>query len=398
MRRFLAVLLLIALVALPASARSVGPPPENRDDRLDVPLNPGGRYDARIPAPELFLGYPLGARFTPQPRVVDYFRALAGVAPERALWEPYGETYEGRTLGTLTIASAENRARLAALQAEFRRLADPESTDTAGARALAARLPIVVWLSYNVHGNEPSPSEAAMAVAYEMLAEAGSTRLLDSLIVIIDPCINPDGHDRYANWLNGVVGRVPDPNLDAREHREPWPGGRYNHYLFDLNRDWAWQTQIESRLRTATYLRWRPQVHVDFHEMSLDAHYFFFPAAAPRNTNLPDQVRAWGEVFGRGNAEAFDARGWRYFAGEEFDLYYPGYGDSWPAFQGATGMTYEMAGHSAGALSALRKDGTILTSANGFASTSRRRWPHCARRGRTGSPGCSTITRSSRRA
>lgn len=344
-----------------AAAADSAPPAENRDDRFDVPLNPEGRYDARLPAPELFLGYPLGARFTPQPRVVDYLRMLAAQAPERALWEPYGETYEGRTLGTLTVTSPENRSRLEAIRTELGRLTDPGSTSPDDARELAARLPAVVWLSYNVHGNEASPSEAVMAVAYELLAEPASTRLLDSLIVILDPCINPDGHDRYAHWVNGVVGRVPDPNLDAREHEEPWPGGRYNHYLFDLNRDWAWQSQIESRLRTAAYLRWRPQVHVDFHEMSAHSHYFFFPAAAPMNTNLPPQVAEWGEVFGRGNAEAFDARGWRYYTGEEFDLYYPGYGDSWPAFQGATGMTYEMAGHGRGGVKALRRDGTILT-------------------------------------
>lgn len=356
-------LLLLLLLSLTApTARAAAPPAlENRDDHLGVPLNPEGRYDPRVTAPENFLSYPLGARFTPQPRVVDYLRTLATQAPERALWEPYGETYEGRTLGTLTIASAENRARLEELRADVRRLADPERTSAVAARELADRLPLIVWLSYNIHGNESSPSEAVMAVAYELLAERGAGGLLDSLVVILDPCVNPDGHDRYANWVNGVAGRVADPTMDAREHDEPWPGGRFNHYLFDLNRDWAWQTQIESRLRSIAYLRWRPQVHVDFHEMSPHSHYFFFPAGEPMNTNLPAQVRTWGEIFGRGNSEVFDARGWRYYTGEDFDLYYPGYGDSWPAFQGATGMTYEMAGHGSAGLRALRRDGTILT-------------------------------------
>lgn len=361
-----ALLAIIALAAtLPAdrALAQAGAPTGllDRDDRLDVPLFEGPHDDARFPSPDRFLGYPLGARFTAQPRVVDYLRALANAAPDRALWESYGETYEGRVLGTLTIASAANRARLEAIRADMNRLADPTVTDEAAARELARRLPVVVWLSYNVHGNEASPSEAAMAAAYEILAGRDAAALLDSAIVILDPCINPDGHDRYVNWINGVQGRLPDANPDSREHDEPWPGGRYNHYLFDLNRDWAWQTQAETRQRVAAYLRWRPQVHVDFHEMYYNSTYFFFPPARPVNGNLPAQVERWFEVFGQGNAAAFDARGWRFYKGEEFDLYYPGYGDSWPTFQGATGMTYEMAGHSRGGTMINRRDGTTLT-------------------------------------
>lgn len=333
----------------------------NRDDRFDVPFSPDAHDEGRAPAPGKFLGYPVGARFTPQTRVVDYLRTLANAAPDRALWETYGETYEGRVLGTLTLASPANRARLEAIRADMNRLADPTATDEAEARRLAATLPVVVWLSYNVHGNEASPSEAAMVTAWELLTGRAAGALLDSAIVIIDPCINPDGHDRYANWINGVQGRVPDANPDSREHDEPWPGGRYNHYLFDLNRDWAWQSQVETRTRVAAYLRWRPQVHVDFHEMFYNSTYFFFPPARPVNGNLPGQVERWFDTFGHGNAAAFDAQGWRYYKGDEFDLYYPGYGDSWPTFQGATGMTYEMAGHSRGGTIINRRDGTALT-------------------------------------
>jgi hypothetical protein len=156
-------------------------------------------------------------------------------------------------------------------------------------------------------------------------------------------------------------GREPDPNGSTREHDLPWPGGRYNHYLFDLNRDWAWLSQPETQARVKAFRKWHPQVHVDFHEMFPNSSYFFFPAAEPINTNLPAQVRWWGDRFGRGNAEAFDRHGWSYFTAESFDLLYPGYGDSWPTLQGATGMTYEQAGHGFAGTAFDRSDGTVLT-------------------------------------
>src|SRR5690606_38547713 len=139
------------------------------------------------------------------------------------------------------------------------------------------------------------------------------------------------------------------------------PGGRFNHYLFDLNRDWAWLTQQETRMRLVTWSRWNPQVHVDFHEMSPEATYFFFPAAAPINPNYPPHVLAWGERFGAANASAFDLHGWQYFTAESYDLFYPGYSDSWPSLLGSIGMTYEQAGSGRAGLVYERNDATLLT-------------------------------------
>jgi hypothetical protein len=339
----------------PRSGAALGP-----EDRLGEPFNPNGRYDTAITSPEAFIGYPIGRRFTPHHRVISWFEQAAEQS-DRAVWELYGTTEEGRPLGTMTISSPGNMARIEEIRKDILRLAEPLKAEEA--RSLARRMPIVVWLSYNVHGDEASSSEAALAVAYELVAGTGqdALSLLDSLIVIIDPCLNPDGRDRYVNWVTTATGRQANPGPDAWEHRQPWPGGRYNHYLFDLNRDWAWLTQKETVARHAAYLRWRPQVHVDFHEMSYGSSYFFFPAAEPINTNLLPQVRYWGEVFGAGNAAAFDERGWAYYTSEEFDLYYPGYGDSWPTLQGATGMTYEQAGHGRAGTMIERSDGTILT-------------------------------------
>jgi hypothetical protein len=158
-----------------------------------------------------------------------------------------------------------------------------------------------------------------------------------------------------------VRGAEPNPNPTAREHREPWPGGRFNHYLFDLNRDWSWATQVETRARLATWFRYNPQVHVDFHEMYHNSSYFFFPAAAPINPIYPAHILAWGRRFGEGNARTFDAQGWQYYTGEAFDLFYPGYGDSWPSLTGAVGMTYEQAGHGAAGEAIVQESGDTLT-------------------------------------
>jgi len=166
------------------------------------------------------------------------------------------------------------------------------------------------------------------------------------------------------SFFSSRLGSRADAFPGSWEHREPWPSGRYNHYLFDLNRDWSWLTQVESRRRVEAYMFWLPQVHVDFHEMYSSSSYFFFPPAKPLNPNFPlKTVEEWNDVFGKANAEAFDKRGWPYFDGEEFDLFYPGYGDSWPTFHGATGMTYEQAGHSRAGLIVKRKDRTELTLA-----------------------------------
>jgi len=200
-------------------------------------------------------------------------------------------------------------------------------------------------------------------LAYHLAAanDEKTAALLEHAVVLIDPCLNPDGRERYVSWVNSVLGSRPDPATGAREHDEPWPGGRENHYLFDLNRDWAWLTQVETRARARAYLAWQPQVHVDFHEMWPNSSYFFFPPERPVHPLYPREVMEWARVFGRENAAAFDARGWRYFTEETFDLYYPGYGDTWPTFHGAVGMTYEQAGHGEAGLAYRKADGDTLT-------------------------------------
>ncbi len=312
------------------------------------------------PSPSDVLGYELGSRFTDVAAVNRYMRALAE-ASDLVSVEEYGTTLEGRPLIQVVVAKPSHRARMDQILGLNAELTAPE-TPSPRAEEIATSNPAVVYLSYGIHGSESSSSEAAMWTAWDLSRGAPELEgVLDSVIVILDPVVNPDGRDRYVNFYGGARGEEPNPKRETREHREPWPGGRYNHYLFDLNRDWAWMVQPETIARLATWPRWNPQVHVDFHEMGSASSYFFFPAARPVNPIFPEHTLEWGRRFGEGNARAFDAEGWLYFTGENFDLFYPGYGDSWPSLLGAIGMTYEQAGGGGAGLVVERPDGTLLT-------------------------------------
>lgn len=356
-------MLVTVLVTALAFAQGTTPPapaPPPPQDAFD--FFPGGTYDAAVAPPARLLGFPLGSDYTEHHRLVEIVRSYAQ-NNERAVLEKYGETEEKRPLYLVYISSPENLKNLAQARADLQKLVDARGTSPDAAAAIIEKLPVVVWLSFNVHGNEPSSSEAAIGVLYQLIAgtDARTEAIRKNAIVVIDPCVNPDGRDRYVRWFHSISGVNPDPNPASWEHHEPWPGGRVNHYYFDLNRDWAFITQIESRRRIAAYLVTPPQVHVDFHEMGSSSSYFFFPPEYPVNTNLPGDVVDWGKVFGKGNAVAFDSFKWQYYTKENFDLFYPGYGDSWPTFQGAIGMTYEQAGHSGAGLSIKRDDEQILT-------------------------------------
>lgn len=313
---------------------------------------------AQLKSPDEFLGYELGMAFTPHYKVVNYFNQAAMALPKQMKIESYGETNEGRELLLAVVSDADNIARIEDIRKNNLRLAGILTDKPADLNA-----PAIVWLSYNVHGNEASSSEVSMKVLYELLNPSNpeTKAWLKNTVVIIDPCLNPDGRDRYVNWFAQMVGRYPDANINSQEHEEPWPGGRGNHYNFDLNRDWAWQTQMETQLRIVKYNAWLPQVHCDFHEQGVGSPYYFAPAAEP----FHDAVTAWQREFqttiGKNHARYFDAKGWLYFTKEYFDLFYPSYGDTYPIFNGAIGMTYEQAGHSRGGLAVATDDGDTLT-------------------------------------
>lgn len=311
---------------------------------------------AQLQSPDEFLGYDLGERWTPHHRVVSYVNHVAENSNLVTI-QQYGTTYEHRELVYLTITSEENHINLEEIRLNNLRLAGLEPGEATGNKKA------IVWLSYNIHGNETSSSEAAMKTLYELAnpAHRESKQWLNDTVVLLDPMMNPDGRDRYVNWYNGVVGATMDPNPESREHNEPWPGGRSNHYLFDMNRDWAWQTQKESQHRIAIYQDWMPHVHVDFHEMGYNSPYYFAPAAEPFHNVITDWQREFQTMIGLNHTRYFDEEGWLYYTREVFDLFYPSYGDTWPTYNGSIGMTYEKGGGGRAGLGVLTAEGDTLT-------------------------------------
>lgn len=315
---------------------------------------------AQLKSPEQFLGYKIGDRYTPHWKIVSYFQHVAANASAMMKLQQYGETNEGRPLLVAFISSADNIRNLEQIRMNNLRLANLAKDKAA---AIEEGAPALIWLSYNVHGNETSSSEAAMLTLYA-LTDPSNTQTkewLNNTVIIIDPCINPDGRDRYVNWFNSIVGKTANPQMMAREHSEPWPGGRTNHYNFDLNRDWAWQTQVESQQRIKVYNQWLPQVHVDYHEQWIDAPYYFAPAAQPFHEVITPWQREFQTSIGKNNARYFDNNGWLYYTKEYFDLFYPSYGDTYPTYNGSIGMTYEQAGHGIAGRAIINKEGDTLT-------------------------------------
>lgn len=323
--------------------------------------------DASLPRPSDFLGYPLGSRFTHHDRVLAYFERLAAASPRVRLWQ-YGATYEGRPLVLAAISTPDNLRDLESQRRQHLKLADPAGLSATERDRLVKDAPAVVWLAYGVHGNESSSTEVSMAAAYLFAAAQGDwPRLLQKTIILVDPLVNPDGRERYVAGFEQRRGASANPDRASAEHFEPWPGGRQNHYLIDLNRDWSWATQKETRDRIVAYRQWEPQVYVDFHEMSVESTYFFPPPAAPVHPGLDRRTLAWLDTFGKANAQAFDQQGWPFFKTETYDLFYPGYGDSYPAFRGAVGMTYEVGGGGRAGTASMLRDGTPVTLADRLA-------------------------------
>ena len=315
---------------------------------------------AQVPSPREVLGYDIGESFTTPTEVTEYARRLSE-ASERVGRRVYGRTPEGRPLQLLVISRPEHLQGLEGILDANGRLTDPGLGAEEAAR-IARSNPAVAWFTYGIHGDESASTEAALWTAHDLAtAEGEAASVLDSLVVVLDPMGNPDGRGRYVSWYRSTKGAEPNPSPEAREHHPRWPSGRYNHYLFDLNRDWAFATQPETRARLREWRQWNPQVHVDFHEMSWRSSYFFFPPARPHNPIYPDYTFRWSEYFGQRNASAFDRRGWLYFTEESYDFFYPGYGDTWPSLVGAIGMTYEQAGGGAAGLVVDRPDGSTLT-------------------------------------
>ena len=308
-------------------------------------------------SPEEFLNFKKGERFLRHHQIVSYYEYIARQYPSQVKMIPYGSTNEGRPLMVAVVASTENFLQLEEIRTNnLKSIGLMEGKPT-------KKQPAIAWLSYNVHGNESCSSSTAPFTLYELLnpANSRSKAILANSIVMLDPCINPDGYDRYVNFYNQKVGSLYNAIPSAIEHNEPWPGGRFNHYVFDLNRDWAWQVQKESQERMVLYRQWMPHLHADFHEQGVENPYYFSPAAKPFHEDITPWQREFQTILGDYNKRDFDKNGWLYFSKERFDLLYPSYGDTYPTYNGAFGMTYEQGGSGRAGLGIIKRDGDTLT-------------------------------------
>jgi len=310
-------------------------------------LGESPQLSAQISSPQEYFSHELGEQFLYHHDIASYFQHCADRSDRMELVR-YGETYQGRPLLHAVITSGKDPDGV-----EKRRMAHLET-------ALSGKSgsDVVVWLSYGVHGNEAGASNTAPYALYELLTM--DPALLEGMIIIVDPCLNPDGYSRYTHWYRDRANQTPNPKVEAVEHHEPAPTGRVNHYRHDLNRDWAWLTQTESRHRIKAYRQWMPHIHVDVHEQGHNSPYYFAPAAIPYHEYITQWQSDFQHTIGKQNAEVFDKEGWLYFTQEVFDLLYPSYGDTYPTFRGAIGMTYEQAGHSMAGLAINMENGRTL--------------------------------------
>lgn len=321
----------------------------------------GHRFDGKLDRPEVILGYEPGESYADYGEFLGLLKRYVA-ASDRATMMVTGETNERRPMHVVAISSPKNLAKLDAIKAANARLADGRTKLSERAVGkLIDKQPIVVWLSYNIHGDEAAGTEAAMRVLYHLLdsSDAAVAAWLENAVILMNPCQNPDGRERFVVWARAHgLGRA---ETFAWEKESRWSvNGRLNHYYFDLNRDMISMSQIESKNSGAVFMEWMPQVAADHHGETKE--YFFPPAALPINPHLPHEANGrWMDAFGRGLAAAFDERGWMYYVRDQFDLFYPGYWDSWPALQGATGMTFETTAGGEAGLNKLRDDGTVTT-------------------------------------
>jgi hypothetical protein len=326
-----------------------------------------GPYRPSVPRPSHLLGYEPGEFHTDFRGMERVILAIAHAASDRVRVIEYGQSYERRPLRLIIISSPENMNRLEEIRARIRKLADPRTLSSSEEAATIIRTtPVIVWLNYANDGNESAAFEAAMQVTYHLAAseEPKTRELLRDAIVLINPAHNPESHERFVAWYNAFAVGAEDPF--AHEHTAPWGlSTNNNHYQIDLNRDALASTQVETQALMRAYLHWNPQVFVDHHGQTTT--FFFPPPAAPVNANLPKAYHEWMDIFGRGNAEAFDRQGWGYFVRDVFDLFYPGYWDSWPSLNGAIGMTYETDGGGSRGLRWRREDGAVVTLRDGIA-------------------------------
>lgn len=301
----------------------------------------GVSYDKNIPTPKSFLGHEVGEWHVSHDKLTYYFYELAR-SSERVTVEKIGDTYENRPLLNVIITSEKNQKKLDMIRTEHLKISNPDESSQLD----IPNMPVIVRLGYSVHGNEQSGANASLLVAYHLAAALGEEidEILENCIVLIDPSLNPDGMQRFSTWVNGHKSKNLNADKNGREFDEPWPGGRTNHYWFDLNRDWLLAQHPESVARLKIYHDWMPNVQTDHHEMGSDATFFFQPGVVARKHPLiPDHNVSLTGKIGKFHAEALDKNKRLYYTKESFDDFYFGKGSTYPDLQGGIGILFEQA-------------------------------------------------------
>jgi hypothetical protein len=332
MRRFFAALWLVCL-AWPSVADNVFYPQSDLDY---LPTNV--TYDPAITLPQEVLGDVVGTWHVRHDQLVNYMKLVASQS-DRITLEVTGRTHENRELLQLVISSTANQARIGDIRATHMQHVNNGTQPAQDA-------PVILYMGYSIHGNEPSGSNAALLIAYYLAAAQGEAvdNLLDNAVILLDPSMNPDGLARFAQWTNMHKGQHPSASPYHREHRERFPSGRTNHYWFDLNRDWLLLTHPESQARIAQFQAWRPHVLTDFHEMGTNATYFFQPGVPDRTHPLTNPKNiALTNVLAKYHADALDGQTQLYYSKERFDDFYYGKGSTYPDAHGTVGILFEQA-------------------------------------------------------
>ena len=318
-----------------------------------------GNYTESISNPEVFLGFEAGQRVADPAQISAAIAAWQGQSDRLKVIE-YARTHEGRPLFAVFISSAENLARLDEIEAQITRLSDARNIGDSEAKSIIKSLPAVAWMAYSIHGNETSGADAALASIYHLIASTDSevTSMLDNMIVVIDPMMNPDGRARFAKSLEQYRGTAPNVDDQSLLHTGDWPFGRTNHYFFDLNRDFYLLTQPETQGRVALINTWRPQLIIDGHEMGAQSTFLMGPPRQPLNANIDKDLQKWARVFSEEQGAAFDDRSWRYFTGEWFENWYPGY-SNYAEYRGSMHILYEQSRMAEDGVR--RPEGTVQT-------------------------------------
>ena len=332
--------LILLLISLNISANTLMQPTSKSEDLYDgVILD--GTYSNEIDKPSVYLGFEVGDRVAAPYQISNAVLAWAKQS-NRMIVKEYAKSHEGRPLYAIFISSPNNLSKLDEIKENINLLSDGENTNANKARALINNLPAIAWMAYSIHGNETSGADAALAAIYHFIAseDPETVDMLDKMLIIIDPMMNPDGRARFAKSLEEYRGTAPNYDDQSLLHTGDWPYGRTNHYFFDLNRDWIYLTQPETQGRVKLINEWNPQILVDAHEMGPQDTFMTGPPREPINKNIDKDLIKWGNIFAQDQGNAFDKRDWRFYTGEWHEDLYPGY-SFYVQFRGTLGILYE---------------------------------------------------------